>query len=445
MTALRAALRLVQPATMGKVDAPYLQSFTNGDGSRRHYFAPKQADRRHGWATVRLHDRFDRPIRDDLAAAEACRAVADIYRRWRAGEDGYGPWRIDRLGRVVEQPARRPRKGKLYKPGQVGAMVADFRAHDLYTQELSAKTQGDYDDYLGLLVEQFGELQWPRLSAAVARKWLVGRALAGGASGAHACYRTCRAFFNKVRLVYEDPDHPGIVPEGQNPFASLNLSLPSSNPLPWPREAVRAFLELADQEGEPSLGDAMVFMSWLGVRRQDWLDWPADFFDRPLVAFQQAKTGVPNVIPWDQVPELVARVAAARERQLASAVRSTKFFTDRDGTPWTNAQAFRKAFNRLREQLAATYPSFPTRYYVGLVAGDALAVPTTKLTIRTLRHTCVTFNFDAGVPAELIRGITGHAADEIEDILKHYRARTADQAAAALQLRLDHEAKGARA
>ncbi|SKA24540.1 hypothetical protein SAMN02745126_04415 [Enhydrobacter aerosaccus] len=429
---------------MSKIGVPYLQSFTNDDGTRRHYFAPRQADRRHGWATVRLHDRFERPIRDDLEAAQACAAVADIYRRWRNGEDGYGPWRIDKLGRVVEAPARKKQKGKLYPPGTIGAMVADFRAHPMFG-ELSAKTQKEYTTYLGLLVEQFGETQWRRLSPGAARTWLMQRAIAGGKSGAHALYRTARAFFNQVRLIYEDVDHPGIVPKHENPLASLNLSLPSSNPLPWPREAVRAFIELADGQGQPSLGDAMVFMSWLGVRRQDWLDWPADFFDRPLLAFQQSKTGVPNVIPWDQVPELVARVAAARARQAASAVRAARFFTDRAGVPWRGASHFRDAFNDLREQLAATHPSFPTRYYVGLVAGDPLAVPTEKLTIRTLRHTCVTFNFDAGVPAELIRGITGHSADEIEDILKHYRARTADQAAAALQLRLDHEAKGAKA
>jgi hypothetical protein len=39
------------------------------------------------------------------------------------------------------------------------------------------------------------------------------------------------------------------------------------------------------------------------------------------------------------------------------------------------------------------------------------------------------------------RGITGHSPDEINDILAHYRARTADQAAVALALRLAHEAK----
>jgi len=53
---------IVQPpaqaeeSDMGKVSVPYLVSHTNRDGSQRHYFAPRQDDRQHGWATVRLHD-----------------------------------------------------------------------------------------------------------------------------------------------------------------------------------------------------------------------------------------------------------------------------------------------------------------------------------------------------------------------------------------------------
>ena len=47
------------------------------------------------------------------------------------------------------------------------------------------------------------------------------------------------------------------------------------------------------------------------------------------------------------------------------------------------------------------------------------------------------------MPVELFRGLTGHSAEEIKDILRHYRARTADQAKAAIQLRLDLEAKEA--
>ena len=151
------------------------------------------------------------------------------------------------------------------------------------------------------------------------------------------------------------------------------------------------------------------------------------------------------MLPWSIVPELVQRVAAAKARRADAAVSARTFFHDRHGRPWKDAQAFRRAFNKLRAKLVLKYGSFATRYYVGLVDGDPLAVPTAELTMRTMRHTCVTLNFDAGVPSNLIGGITGHSPDEINDILAYYRARTADQAAAALELRMAHEAKGATA
>jgi hypothetical protein len=446
---------IVQPpaqaeeSDMGKVSVPYLVSHTNRDGSQRHYFAPRQDDRQHGWATVRLHDDRARPIRDSLKAAEACKAVAAIYTAWRAGLPGYGPHLIDKLGRVVKQttPQETTAEGgqHVYSPGQIGAMVADFLVHKIFTDELGEKTQYEYKTYLNLFVEKFGENYWKKLAPGPVRDWLQERAAAGGAAGAHALYRTARAFFGKIRLCYPSVDHPGFVPENANPLAGLDLGLPKSTILVWPRGAVQAFVELADDEGQPSIGDAMVMMSWLGVRRQDWLDWPADVFDRDLVAFKQEKTDTPNVLPWSIVPELVQRVAAAKARRADAAVSARTFFHDRHGRPWKDAQAFRRAFNKLRAKLVLKYGSFATRYYVGLVDGDPLAVPTAELTMRTMRHTCVTLNFDAGVPPNLIGGITGHSPDEINDILAYYRARTADQAAAALELRMAHEAKGATA
>ena len=62
--------------------------------------------------------------------------------------------------------------------------------------------------------------------------------------------------------------------------------------------------------------------------------------------------------------------------------------------------------------------------------------------MRTMRHTCITLNHDAGVPRELIRAITGHELDTIDQVLKCYAAVTADQAAAALNIRLAYEARG---
>jgi hypothetical protein len=48
---------------------------------------------------------------------------------------------------------------------------------------------------------------------------------------------------------------------------------------------------------------------------------------------------------------------------------------------------------------------------------------------------------DAGVPRELIRGIAGRELDTIDQVLKRYAAVTADQAAAALNIRLAYEAE----
>jgi hypothetical protein len=257
----------------------------------------------------------------------------------------------------------------------------------------------EYKTYLGLFVEKFGETYWYRLAPGAARTWLKARADKSGPSGAHALYRTVRAFFGQVRLCYDDLDHPGFVPEARNPFASLNLSLPKAPMILRPRAAVEAFVSLADEWDQPSIGDAIVMMSWLGVRRQDWIKWPASVFDQDLLAFTQDKTDKALVIPWTLVPPLVARVAGAKARRPADAVSAATFFHDQQGRPWRNHAAFRTAFTALRDELTKRQPHFPRRYYVGIAPGDPLSLPTEKLTMRTMRHTCVTLNHDAGCRA----------------------------------------------
>jgi len=84
-----------------------------------------------------------------------------------------------------------------------------------------------------------------------------------------------RAFFGKVRLCYDSVDHPGFVPPKENPAAELDLGLPKPNLILWPRAAIDAFVSIADESGHTSIGDAIVMMGWLGVRKQDWPNWPA--------------------------------------------------------------------------------------------------------------------------------------------------------------------------
>ncbi len=430
---------------MARQSVPYLATRTNGDGSVRYYFQPRSKDTEHGWRTVRLHDKYEMPIGDAGAAAAACRAIAAVYSAWRSGGAGAGPQCIDELGRVIgKQASRQSSIPYRYLPGQVGAMIDDYLSHAIFLDELSEKTQAEYKIYLRLFKEEFGELNWQRVSAGAVRAWLMKRGASNGAAGAHALYRTVRAFFGKIRFCYDDVDHPGIVPENANPVANLQLALPDSRILVWPRSAVDAFVGLADERGHPSIGDAIVMMSWLGVRRLDWLGWPAAVFDRDLLAFRQKKTDIPLVLPWSIVPALADRVAEAKRRRSAMPEPSSTYFHDMHGRPWRNAASFRQQFNRLRDELEERQPAFSTRYYVGLVPDDPLSIPTAELTMRTMRHTCVTLNHDAGISRELIGSITGHSPESIDEIMAHYMARTADQAEAALTLRMKFEANPGR-
>ena len=68
-----------------------------------------------------------------------------------------------------------------------------------------------------------------------------------------------------------------------------------------------------------------------------------------------------------------------------------------------------------------------------------MRMPTAWLTMRTLRHTCITALHDAGCVREQIRAITGHTIASINEVLDRYTKLTADQAGAALERRLAHE------
>ncbi len=84
---------------------------------------------------------------------------------------------------------------------------------------------------------------------------------------------------------------------------------------------------------------------------------------------------------------------------------------DRHGRPWKDADALRDAFNGLHHTLAKTNPELSTRCYVGIDPDDALRLPTERLTTRTMRHSCITLNHDAGVP----RVDQGHHWARVED------------------------------
>jgi hypothetical protein len=412
----------------------------NRDEGIRYYFQPSRFDAGSGWKTVRLHDKNELPISTEAEAEVACQELAEIYLAWKQGKEGFGPELIDDLGRPIRKRTSRARTSTAGAPGTIAAIAKNLMDSDEFCA-LKASTQDDYRLCLDALVRKFGVRHWKTISAKEAKAWIREKA-ATHPSMAHQWYRSCRAVLNKTRLIYDEREHPGYVPEAMNPFEKLNVGLPRAKLIVWPQEAVTAMVALADELGRPSLGDAIVTMAWLGARRQDWLAWPANAFDTPYLAWDTEKTDAPVTIPWTVIPELSARIEDAKARHQRAAVRSTTFFVDDVGQRTWNANRFHAAFGKLRAALAERHESFATRYAVKHYPGDPLRIPTTWLTMRVLRHTCITALHDAGCVREQIRAITGHTIASINEVLDRYTKLTADQAGAALAKRLAHEGHG---
>jgi len=422
---------------VGDVHQPLHVSFRDDRGGNDIRVSGVCGPNLHAVWDIRLHDRSEMPICDEVSAIAACQPLAEIYLAWKQGNTDCGPHLIDELGRPVPNRPRAAYSATGALPGTIAAIAADFLASDEYA-DLKPSTQDDYRLCLEMLVKKFGPRRWETISAKEAKAWI--REKAGShPSMAHQWYRTCRAVLNKTRLIYDERDHPGYVSQLLNPFDKLNVGLPKARLIVWPHEAITAMVALADERGRPSLGDAMVTMMWLGARRQDWLAWPATIFDTPYLAWDTEKTDAPVTIPWSVVPELRERIEAAKLRRQRATVRGTTFFVDDVGQrPWS-ANRFHSAFDGLRAELAKRHESFATRYAVKHYPADPMRVPTAWLTMRVLRHTCITALHDAGCVREQIRAITGHTIASINEVLDRYTKLTADQAGAALERRLAHE------
>lgn len=144
------------------------------------------------------------------------------------------------------------------------------------------------------------------------------------------------------------------------------------------------------------------------------------------MAWTTEKTDAPVTIPRSEVPALRQRIKTAKLRRQRAIVRGTTFFVDDNGQrPWSSNR-FHTAFARLRSALAKKHVSFATRYAVNHYPSDPMRIPTAWLTMRTLRHTCITALHDAGCAREQIRAITGHTIASINEVLDRYTKVTAD-------------------
>ncbi len=440
---------------MAKIEADYL-TWRGPATARRYYFQPRSGDRQHGWKAVRLHDKHRIPIKDELAAANACERCAAIYKRWRAGDATVSAAWIDKYGHVKDpaavhaaaahSSATRTSSGA-FAAGTMGAIDADYRASSHFLRRKD-RTRSGYKSCLDLAVAAWGDTRWQDISPKAAREWIELIMEESGEHYGHQVMRVVRAMLNKTRLLYDRPDHPSIVPEQMNPFRALDVKTPEGGGLPWPASLVDTWIRFCDAAGRPSVGDLVAVNSWAAQRITEFLPLPADRFrgDNPLWV-AQGKTNTDVVIPWQIVTKLKDRVAAAEQRRQERQVVATTFiYDDRTGQPFTE-RGFNEVFGELRALFCALIAMgrpdgtarWPTDYLAKCFEDDPFALDLMRLEARALRHTAVTLYADAAVSPGDISALTGHEEATVLTILKRYRKRTKQRAARAIMQRLASE------
>jgi hypothetical protein len=206
--------------------------------------------------------------------------------------------------------------------------------------------------------------------------------------------------------------------------------------------ALERFVQLvcaADLIGMPSIGDAFYLGLWTGQRQTDRLGLVDAGLEAGRRRLKQSKTG--EIINIKEAPALAARLAAARARAAAIALRlgrrsrpDTIVVDEATGEPY-NGTTYRHRYGEVRAAAVA-----------GIKAPDgswALAPMPACADDRDqdLRDTCVILLHRSGCGPLEICDITGHSYASIQTIIKHYLGRDATRADAAIDKLADFVAR----
>lgn len=164
----------------------------------------------------------------------------------------------------------------------------------------------------------------------------------------------------------------------------------------WSDTQVAGFLRLAS----PELRLALRLAFDTGQRQGDLLRLPWSGFDGSNISLTQSKTGAEVRVPC--TVELRATLQAATRQ-------STLILTNSRGKPWT-PDGFRSSWQKV-----------------------CRAAEIKGVTFNDLRGTAVTRLAEAGCTIPEIASITGHTMKSATTILEGYRARTHEQASAAIE------------
>lgn len=304
------------------------------------------------------------------------------------------------------------------RPEFTGQAVQDGRRR---RKPLAAKTVKWYKS-MAQLVARFDVDLWAAdASAMSAAQWatfLEKLEAAHGLDTARAVRATLSMAFKRMKVRTR---------KGELPMQDASL------PMPPPRLRVGDVREMehliatADAMARPEVGDAILLGLLTCQRQADRLSLEGGQIMEGEIIFRQRKTGAIVAVP--ALPQLQARLAAARERRKAHKVQWPQSVIDEKAQrPWASGgDHYRHVFAELRDAAAKTMPSL-----AGFRDQD-------------LRDTGITWLANAGCDAIRIAAISGHSLETIHQILRHYLARHPDQARAAIGQLADWlEKKGAK-
>ncbi len=366
--------------------------------------------------------------------AKAARPAERIYTLGRLFEDWYG----SRKFQIPADPAEAMRQrhaGNVYSP----------------------KTVKDYRQKAGV-IEQYDPSLWASPVDALTQPILFGlyeelvtEYGIATARGAIAVLSIALGWGRKRGKFTFRANH------GANPAKDLDMATPPPRIRVGTRAEISTLIAVADHVGRLEIGDAIVLGLWTGQRQGDRLALQDKGLLNGRRIFRQAKTGA--LVAIMEAPEWRARLAAAIERrrsakaeQLLKAsapeerraveLRFSFVILDeardtRPGRPPQRWLPFRgmhysHVFAEIR---ALAVEGIPSRGPHGEPVEPWIIPPCPSLADfqeRDLRDTAVTWMALAGATIPEIINVTGHSAESAVQILKHYLARDAGMADAAI-------------
>lgn len=200
-------------------------------------------------------------------------------------------------------------------------------------------------------------------------------------------------------------------------------------------EEFEALVAAADAMGRPSIGDAIYLGLFTGQRQTDRLALKDEGLLNGRRHFRQSKTGA--LVAIKEAPQLARRLTAAKLRVAGlkgkfdrRETADTIVVDETTGQPY-NEHTYRHLFAEVRALAirgseVPPVPACPTLAFI-----NDRGLPDAKHD-QDLRDTCVMLFDPAGNDLLSICDVTGHSYQSAQLIMKHYRARNAARADAAI-------------